>query len=91
MEDANRISVEQCCVHYHIETSFVYQLDEQGLIQLSRSDESAYVSYEQLADLEKYIHLYYDLDINMAGMEAIGHLLQRMQELQTKLNRLEGG
>ena len=32
------------------------------------------IDFEQLADIEKYIHLYYDLDINMEGLEAIMHL-----------------
>lgn len=83
------ISVAECCVHYSIETTFVMQLDEYGLIELDHSGQSAFIAYEQLPELEKYMHLHYDLDINMEGLEAIRHLLQRMQQLQQELKRLE--
>ncbi len=90
MEKIKKISVEQCCVYYSIETSFVQQLDEHGLIELNRSGKNTFIAYEQLADLEKYTHLHYDLDINMAGIEAIKHLLDRMQNLQQEIKRLQG-
>jgi hypothetical protein len=32
--------------------------------------------------------MHYDLDINMAGMEAIKHLLQRMHTLQKEVKTL---
>lgn len=89
MEKAGKISVDQCCIHYQIETSFVEALDEHGLINLSRSGKKVFIAYEQLPDLEKYMHLHYDLDINMEGMEAIRHLLNRMQDLQREIKRLQ--
>ncbi len=89
MERTNKISVEQCCIHYSIETSFVQQLDEHGLIQLSRTEEKTFIDFEQLSDLEKYIHLHYDLEINMAGLDTIRHLLNRMQQLQSEVKRLQ--
>jgi len=89
METINKISVEQCCIHYSIETSFVQQLDDYGLIKISRSGKKSFIAFEQLANLEKYIRLHYDLEINMQGMEAIEHLLQRMQYLQDELRRLQ--
>ncbi|MFA6277272.1 MAG: chaperone modulator CbpM [Pedobacter sp.] len=89
IEKAKRISVEDCCVYYSIETTFVHQLDEHGLIELSRSGKKTYINYEQLPDLERYMRLHYDLEINMAGIETIRHLLNRMQELQQKLKNLQ--
>lgn len=90
MEKLKRISVEQCCIYYKIETSFVQKLDEYGLIELTRSGKKAFIAYEQLTHLEKYMHLHYDLDINMEGMEAIKHLLNRVQSLQQEIKRLQG-
>jgi hypothetical protein len=40
MGKAKRISVEQCCIYYGIETSFVQQLDEHGLTELTRSSKN---------------------------------------------------
>lgn len=90
MEKANWISVEQCCVYYNIERSFVQKLDEHGLIELIHSDESFFIAFEQLADLEKYMHLHYELEINMEGLETIKHLLDRLNHLQKEVNRLKG-
>lgn len=89
MEEAKNISVTECCVHYQIETSFVRSLNEYGLIELTRSNEEYFINYGQLADLEKYMHLHYDLDINMEGMEAISHLLNRIRGLQAEITRLQ--
>lgn len=90
MEASQKISVAQCCSYYHIETSFVQLLQEHDLIELSGSVENSFIGFEQLADLEKYIRLYYELEINMEGIAAIAHLLDRVQELQQQLKRLQG-
>lgn len=89
MEKTKKISVEQCSIYYQIETTFVQQLDEYGLIELNRSGKKQFINYEQLPDLEKFIRLYYELEINMEGIEAITHLLNRMQHLQQEIKRLE--
>ncbi|MDF3028013.1 MAG: hypothetical protein K0S23_2320 [Fluviicola sp.] len=90
METANRISIEQCCVYYNIETSFVQKLDEHGLIELIHSDEALYITFEQLSDLEKYMHMHYELEINIEGLETIKYLLDQVYQLQKEVNRLKG-
>ena len=90
MEKTNSISIEECCVYYNIEVSFVQRLDEHGLIELSRSEETMYITFEQLSDLEKYMHMHYELDINLEGLETIKHLLDRVHYLQQEVNRLKG-
>jgi hypothetical protein len=90
METATSISIEQCCVYYNIETSFIQKLDEHGLIELIRSNETVFIAFEQLSDLEKYRHMHYELEINMEGLETIKHLLDRVHHLQKEVNRLRG-
>ncbi len=90
MEKVTSISIEQCCVYYNIEIAFVHQLNDHGLIELSSSEETVYIAFEQLSNLEKYIHLHYELEINMEGLETIKHLLDRVDELQKEVNRLKG-
>ncbi|MBZ4187772.1 chaperone modulator CbpM [Niabella beijingensis] len=85
----NSISVEQCCSYYRIETTFVQSLNDHGLIELVQQNESYFIAFEQLADLEKYMHMHYDLDINMEGLEAIAHLLNKVQRLQTEIRGLK--
>ena len=89
MKKVTRISVEQCCIQYEIETSFVYLLDQHGLVKLSRSGKNTFIDFEELSNLEKYIHLHYELEINMEGMEAISHLLDRVEKLQQQIKGLQ--
>lgn len=90
MANENNILIEECCRHYSIETSFVRTLNEHGLVELSYSNESYFIHNDQLSLLEKYMHLHYDLDINMEGIEAISHLLERIEHLQSELRLLKG-
>ncbi|AEA43679.1 chaperone modulator CbpM [Fluviicola taffensis] len=90
MEKATSISIEQCCIYYNIETAFVQKLNEHGLIELSHVNETVFITFEQLSDLEKYMHLHYELEINLEGLETIKHLLDRVHHLQKEVNRLKG-
>lgn len=77
-------------MYYNIEVSFVQKLDEHGLIKLDRSGETILIAFEQLSDLEKYVHLHYELEINLEGLETIKYLLARVNELQQEVKRLKG-
>lgn len=87
-ENIHSISVEQCCSYYSIEVAFVHSLNEHGLIELTRQEEGVFIGFEQLTDLEKYMHMHYDLDINIEGLETIAHLLHKVQTLQTEIRTL---
>ena len=89
MDVSNNISIEQCCIHYKIEATFVQSLSERGLIELTKSEQEYFISFEQLTGLHKYIHLHYDLNINMEGLEAITHLLTRVTNLQNEVKKLQ--
>jgi len=43
-----------------------------------------YLTFTQLPDVERYSRMYYDLSINIEGIDAIHHLLQRMEEMQNE-------
>jgi len=46
------------------------------------------VEKEQLPRLEKFVSFYYDLDINLEGIETITYLLQRIENLQNEIIKL---
>ncbi|MFV0606886.1 MAG: chaperone modulator CbpM [Niabella sp.] len=85
MEDKKYISIDECCSYYSIETSFVQSLNERGLIQLVQQNEAFTIEYEQLSLLEKYMHMHYDLEVNLEGIEVISHLLEKVTALQAEL------
>lgn len=88
METSDTIAAEAYCNHYNIQLSFIQQLEEHGLITVTTIDEQWHIQQEQLPAIERYLHLHYDLDINMAGIEAISHLLSRVTAMQHELTNL---
>jgi hypothetical protein len=88
MENEYLIAIDEFCSVHRIEVSFVSQLNENGLIELKKVNDSQFIERDQLFDLEKYVHLYYDLDINLEGIETINHLLSRIDTLQEEIRSL---
>ena len=91
MERNEIIPAEECCMNYNIELSFIQSLDEHGLISLNKVGEEIFIHHDELPSLEKYMHLHYDLDINLEGLEAITHLLERIRTLQQQMTLLQNG
>lgn len=89
METEHLLSIEQLCLHYNIEVSFVSSLTEFGLIELVTVETTQYIDKGQLSSLEKLIRLHYDLDINMEGIDAISHLLRKVNSMQAELAALK--
>ena len=82
------IIINDFCDRCHVDPSFITELEEDGLIEVRVIDEERYLPASQLAELERYTHLYYDLSINIEGIDVIHHLLQRMEEMQRELHEL---
>lgn len=71
------IIISEYCNHCNIEPSFILMLGEDGLIDIEEIDNRSCFPAAQLRELERYAHLYYDLSINVEGIDAIRHLLTR--------------
>jgi chaperone modulatory protein CbpM len=76
------VAVDEFCASHNIEISFISSLQETGLIEVIILKEAAYIDAHQLSQLEKIVHLYYELDINLEGIETINHLLERIKSLK---------
>jgi len=88
MQHEELIAADEFCVHHNIETSFIYSLQDSGLIEIKSIDEKIFLPVGQLADAEKLVRLYYELGINLEGLETITHLLQRMHDMQQQIVQL---
>ncbi len=82
------VIIREYCRNCEIEPAFLELLQEGGLIDIYREGEEAYLFVSQLPVVERYSRMYYDLSINMEGIEAIHHMLQRIEALQQELNEL---
>lgn len=89
MQIENLIAVNEFCVNHNIEISFISSLQKAGLIEFTIIEEALFIDVEQLQKLEKIVHLYYELDINLEGIETINHLLLRINSLQNEIIMLK--
>jgi len=84
----NRLLYSECLRIYEVEESFIESLQEVGLIQVIDQDEDRFVAYDDLSDLEQFIRWYYEMDINVGGIDALHHMLQRVRSLQSEIAQL---
>jgi len=89
MQTENLIDIKEFCVNHNIEISFISSLKQTGLIEITTVKETEFIDTEQLQQLEKFIRFYYELDINLEGIETINHLLKRINYLQDEINMLK--
>lgn len=96
MQKENLIPADSFCIHHNIELSFISSLHSTGLIEVVTIEHSIYIDADEIERLEKYVRLHVDMGINLEGIEAISHLLFRVdalhhnvQELKNKLRLYE--
>ncbi|EJW93933.1 hypothetical protein EVA_17957 [gut metagenome] len=82
------IIVSEYCHKCHIEPSFIELLEEGGLINIHTEGKHHYLLVSELPAIERYSRLYYDLSINMEGIDVIHHLLERIESMQQEINTL---
>lgn len=83
------ITVTEYCVKYDIEPSFINSLEESGIIILTNIDQERFIQIEQLPEMDRYIHFHYDLQINIEGIDAIRHLLGKVNAMQDEIRLLK--
>ena len=63
-------------------------LEEGGLITVCTEAGEHYLLVSELPDVERYSRMYYDLSINMEGIDAIHHMLERMEGMRREIASL---
>ena len=89
MNKGNMIPANEFCASHNIEITFINSLQEAGLIEITTIREIEYIHENQLNELEKIVRLYYEMDINLEGIETVIHLLQRINDMQNEIMLLK--
>lgn len=76
------IATDELCTKYRVEYTFIRNLNESGLLEIIKVEKTEYVHCDKISDFEKLMRLHYDLNINLEGLEAVSHLLDRITNLQ---------
>jgi len=85
MQTEYLIAIDEFCTNHNIEISFINSLQQTGLIEITTLNETEFIDVSQLQQLEKIVRLYFELDINLEGIETITHMLQRINSLQNEV------
>ena len=88
MEREDIIPASEFCVHHNIQLSFIQALSDNGMIVTESMENKVYLPVSELKLVEKIVHLHFELDINLEGIETIIHLLDRMDDMQSQIVQL---
>ena len=88
MEEKILISTTDICIHHEVEYAFITSLGEAGLVELEAIGDATYITGHDLRKLEKMIRMHHELEINVPGIEAITHLLERVEQMQEEMRSL---
>ena len=89
MSDEEIIPLETFCSFYQVERTFIETLESHGLISISYRENQGFILREELVELEKYSRMYYELNINVPGIDALHHLLEKIKQLQQEADNLK--
>jgi len=82
----NLVPIQHFCVYHQVEVSFIDSLQDYGLINITVINEEKYLFLEEVKEVEKMMVFYFDLGINLEGIEVIYNLMLQNEMLQKKLD-----
>ncbi|MCT6869966.1 chaperone modulator CbpM [Apibacter sp.] len=83
------ITIEEYSSHYKVDLSFIEELENLGLIRIIQKEQKKYIPFDILSEVESYARMFYEMDINIAGIDAIQNLLIRIRKLQGEMTELK--
>ena len=89
MEIQEFIPIDIFCRQHGVEISFISSLHEFGLIELMKIQEAECIPLTQLVVAERFVRLHDELHINLEGIDAVTHLLQRVKNMQDEIQHLK--
>ena len=89
MEKENFILVHHYCEHTQIPVDFIYSLQEYGFIETKQIENDVYIQDFDLVEIERISRLQNELGINLEGIDAINHIMQKMNRLESELRILK--
>ncbi len=89
MSEEKYIALSTLCTCYKVEMTLFNNLSENGLLQIYYVDDNPCIDEELVGKVEKFIRLSQDLKINVAGIDTIFNLLDKMTEMETEIKSLK--
>lgn len=87
--ESHLITITEYCSIYEVEPEFIIKLESENLIEIQVIEDEQWIDNSQLKKLEQYIRWYYDLSINVEGIDVIQNLLDRIDNMQKEIDCLK--
>lgn len=89
MKTNDLVKAEEFCLNHRVDISFIYSLNDRGLVTLTELEKTLFIPAEQVREIEKAMMLHYEMDINLEGVEVITRLLDQLNTMheETRLLR----
>ncbi len=85
MATRSLIQIEQVCMHCGVDVTFIHSLHDLGHVEVIIENDNHFIDESQLKMLEQMIYFHSELQINLEGIDAIAHLLRKIENLQEEL------
>lgn len=89
MERDDLIPATEFCIYCHIAPSVITDLHEAGLVEIVVLEGRQFLYLEHIRETEKLIRMHTELEINLQGIEAILHLLKKIDTMEQQIRALE--
>jgi len=93
MQADNFVLIDHYCEYTQTPVDFIYSLEEYGLIEIKKIESNVYVESHDIVEIERIGRLQNDLGINLEGIDALNHMIQKLDQLEYELklvkNRLK--
>ncbi|MAN59145.1 MAG: hypothetical protein CMC08_04835 [Flavobacteriaceae bacterium] len=84
----NHILITTFCEQSRIDNEFVHLLEVHGLIKCKRVNAQLYIEEDTVSEIERMFRLHRELGINIEGIDALNHMLQRISQMEEELSQL---
>lgn len=86
--DNQLYNIKDICQSYKIETTFIQELHNHGLIEIHFIESVGYIKEEQLPQVEKFYTWHHELELNFPALDVVEQLLLKISDLQEKMRLL---
>lgn len=87
MNSTKLIPIQDFCEFHQVEKTFVFNLEEMGVIHFVVEQEVPHIPAEMIFRVERLIRIQRDFDVRDQDLDLIDELLTKIDELERRLER----
>ena len=84
------VTIQEFSSFHQVDIHLIEAFIQFGLLEPVDEDNQYCIREEDIEPLEAMVRLHAELDVNLAGLESIMHMRQRLLQLQSRVEELEG-